>query len=54
MLYRHWTLYESMFHSPYVATRLGIWKDTGRKKLHTMLAKVGYDAAFSSLDLLGD
>jgi cell division control protein 45 len=42
MLYRHWTLYDSMYHSPYVATRLGIWKETGRKKLQTMLARLGF------------
>ena len=29
MLYRHWSLYESMFHSNYVAARLGIWRTSG-------------------------
>lgn len=32
MLYRHWTLYDAMFHSSYVAGKLGIWKERGRKK----------------------
>lgn len=41
MLFRHWTLYDSMFHSPYVAARLGIWQEPGRAKLQTMLAKMG-------------
>jgi len=31
MLYRHWTLYDSMWHSQYIATRLGIWKEQGQK-----------------------
>ena len=31
MLYRHWNLYDSMWHSRYIATRLGIWKDHGKK-----------------------
>ncbi|WVW86722.1 hypothetical protein I302_108776 [Kwoniella bestiolae CBS 10118] len=42
MLYRHWNLYESMLHSGYVAGRLGIWKEKGRKKLQGLLAKMGF------------
>ena len=41
-LLRHWSLYDSMLHSPYIASRLGIWKDTGTKKLHKLLAKMGF------------
>ena len=33
MLPRFWTLYESMEHSTYVASRLGIWKEPGRRKV---------------------
>ncbi|KAK7204903.1 CDC45 family [Myxozyma melibiosi] len=40
-LLRHWSLYESVVHSPYVASRLHLWNDAGRKKLHKMLAKMG-------------
>ena len=29
MLYRHWSLYESMFHSNYVASKLRVWMDDG-------------------------
>lgn len=29
MLYRHWTLYDSMYYSNYVATKLGVWKQRG-------------------------
>ena len=42
VLYRHWNLYESMFHSPQVATRLGIWSEGGRRKLDQLLAKMGF------------
>lgn len=42
MLFRHWTLYDAMLHSGYVAGRLGIWKEKGRKKLQGLLAKMGY------------
>lgn len=38
---RHWSLYESMYYSPFVAARLGIWKDHGRRKLETFLATMG-------------
>ena len=40
-LFRHWNLYDSMLHSGYVAGRLGIWKEKGRKRLQGLLAKMG-------------
>lgn len=42
MLFRHWTLYDAMYHSSYVASKLGIWKERGRKRLTGLLAKMGY------------
>jgi cell division control protein 45 len=42
MLFRHWTLYDAMYHSIYVAGKLGIWKERGRKRLTGLLAKMGY------------
>jgi cell division control protein 45 len=41
LLLRHWSLYDSMMHSPYLAARLRIWNDSGVKKLHKLLAKMG-------------
>lgn len=41
MLYRHWSLYDSMWHSQYIATRLGIWKENGQKRLDVLLARMG-------------
>ncbi|MCJ1310611.1 hypothetical protein MMC25_004276 [Agyrium rufum] len=41
LLVRHWSLYESMLHSPYLATRLHLWSDIGKKRLHKFLAKMG-------------
>ena len=41
LLIRHWSLYESMLHSPYLGSRLHIWSDQGRKRLHKLLAKMG-------------
>ena len=41
MLFRHWTLYDAMYHSSYVANKLGIWKERGRKRLTGLLAKMG-------------
>ncbi|KAF9105529.1 hypothetical protein BGX27_009575 [Mortierella sp. AM989] len=41
MMVRHWSLYESMYHSNYVASRLGIWREPGRKRLQALLAKMG-------------
>jgi cell division control protein 45 len=42
MLFRHWTLYDAMYHSSYVASKLGIWKEKGRKRLTGLLAKMGH------------
>ena len=41
ILVRHWSLYESMLHSPYLASRLHIWTENGKKRLHKLLAKMG-------------
>lgn len=43
MLFRHWNLYDAMFHSSYVAGKLGIWKEKGRQRLTGLLAKMGYE-----------
>jgi len=41
LLIRHWSLYDSMLHSPYLASRLHLWSEMGRKRLHKLLAKMG-------------
>lgn len=41
LLLRHWSLYDSMLHSPYLASRLTVWNDSGIKRLHKLLAKMG-------------
>ncbi|WOO77671.1 Cell division control protein 45 [Vanrija pseudolonga] len=42
VLFRHWNLFDSMLHSGYVAGRLGIWKEQGKKRLRGLLAKMGF------------
>ena len=41
MLLRHWTLYDSMFYSNYLAPRLNIWSENGKKELHRFIALMG-------------
>ncbi len=43
MLYRHWTLFDSLFHSDFVSTRLGTWtsETLGKQKLETLLVTMG-------------
>ncbi|EON67586.1 hypothetical protein W97_06954 [Coniosporium apollinis CBS 100218] len=41
LLVRHWSLYDSMLHSPYLSAKLHIWSDNGRRRLHKLLAKMG-------------
>ena len=40
-LLRHWSLYESLMHSQYVATKLHTWTTPGQQKVNTMLAQMG-------------
>ncbi|KAI0065481.1 CDC45-like protein [Artomyces pyxidatus] len=49
-LFRHWTLYDAMFHSSYVGSKMGIWKEQGRKRLTGLLAKMGYVVPFSKIN----
>lgn len=46
-LLRHWSLYGSLMHSSYTATRLATWRQTGRRRLLEMLATVGIPLADS-------
>lgn len=41
-LLRHWSLYDAMMFSGYVATRLQTWRDKGRQNLELLLAKMGF------------
>ena len=40
-LMRHWTVYEALQHSPYIASRLGLYQQRGRDKLDEWLARMG-------------
>lgn len=40
-LLRHWTLYDSFFYSSLVNSKLNLWREDGKKKLHKMFAKMG-------------
>lgn len=40
-LFRHWNLYDAMFHSGYLGGRMKLWTVEGRKKLSGLLAKMG-------------
>lgn len=42
MLMRHWSLYDSMFYSTYLATRMATWTVNGRQSLETFIARMGY------------
>lgn len=45
MLIRHWSLYDSMLHSSYLGTKLRLYSEHGKKKLHKLLAKMGFSLA---------
>ncbi|KAF1813756.1 CDC45-like protein [Eremomyces bilateralis CBS 781.70] len=41
LLIRHWSLYDSMLHSSYVASKLKTWTEPGTRRLQRLLAKMG-------------
>ncbi|KAG5519954.1 hypothetical protein PMAC_000231 [Pneumocystis sp. 'macacae'] len=41
MLFRHWSLYDSMLHSFYLGSKLKVWSEYGKKRLHKLFAKMG-------------
>ncbi|PWZ01772.1 putative TSD2 protein required for DNA replication [Testicularia cyperi] len=41
-LYRHWSLETSMYHTAYVAAKLGVWRERGLSKLRGLMAKMGF------------
>jgi len=42
ILLRHWTLYDSMFYSTHVATKLQVYMPDGKQQLRELLAKMGF------------
>lgn len=42
VMLQHWSLADALFNSPYVATRLRTWKESGKEKIELMLAKMGF------------
>lgn len=41
LMVRHWSLYDALLHSPYISSRLKTYSETGLKRLHKFLAKIG-------------
>lgn len=55
-LYRHWSLEASMYHSSYVAGKMGVWQEKGLIRLRSFMAKMGLSLsqcrqAFEHMDL---
>lgn len=49
MMLRCWTLYDSMYYSDYVASKLFTWHHNGEQKLRRFLAKIGIPLRSSKL-----
>jgi len=41
VLYRHWTLYDSLCHTEYTACKFCVWTSNGRRLLREFLACMG-------------
>ncbi|KAG7193809.1 uncharacterized protein KQ657_000502 [Scheffersomyces spartinae] len=46
-LLRHWTLYNAFFYSSFVNSKLNLWTEDGKKKLHKLFAKMGISLAIA-------
>lgn len=46
-LLRHWTLYNSFFYSSHVNSKLNLWTEDGKKRLHKLFAKMGVSLAIA-------
>jgi cell division control protein 45 len=42
MLLRHTSLWDSMLHSNFVASKMQVWKSAGRRRLMELLARMGF------------
>eukprot|EP00094_Tigriopus_californicus_P000040 TCALIF_00040-PA protein Name:"Similar to CDC45 Cell division control protein 45 homolog (Homo sapiens)" AED:0.07 eAED:0.08 QI:0/0.16/0/0.85/1/1/7/0/2542 len=56
VLYRHWTIYESLIHSLYTAAKFKIWTLKGKQRLSEFLAELGLPLvqckqSFATMDL---
>jgi len=51
-LLRHWTLYDSFFYSSHVNSKLNLWTENGKKKLHKLFAKMGVSLAIAQQNWL--
>lgn len=40
-LMREWCLYDSIMHSSFMSSKLRLWSESGRRRLHNMLARMG-------------
>lgn len=45
MLFRHWSLYDAMLHSPYLGAKMKVYSEPGKKQLHKLFAKMGFSLA---------
>lgn len=52
-LMRHWSLYDAMLHSTYVAARMHTYTDQGQRRLNDLLAKMGFLIRDCKLDYGG-
>lgn len=40
VMLHHWTIYNSLFYSPVVASKLGLWKEKGNERIDYLLARM--------------
>lgn len=45
MLFRHWSLYDAMLHSPYLGAKMKVYSEPGKKQLRKLFAKMGFSLA---------
>lgn len=56
VLLRHWSVYNSMLNSDFIASRLSAWREKGKRQLELLLAKMAFPlnqckSDYSAMDL---
>lgn len=56
VLLRHWSVYNSMLNSEFISSRLGAWREKGKRQLELLLAKMAFPlnqckSDYSAMDL---
>ena len=51
-MHRHWSLFDAMFHSPYIASKLKVWQTSGKNQLQVTCVYIASIEAILVISLI--